>query len=134
MKWSAALALTLLAPAARAADVDWQTVAAPGVVHIVTVDPDGDVRDKKVWIVQYAGSAWLRTGNSRWLANIRRDPQVKLRSAEQLLELRAEEVTDAAARAGVDAAMRAKYGWQDRVLAPFRWRASNLIRLAAREP
>src|SRR5262245_2863250 len=129
---SACLTLVLLAAPAVAADVDWPAVAAPDVVRIVTLDPDGGVCDKKVWIALYDGAAWLRTGNSRWLANIRRDPHVKLRSGEQVLELAAREVTDPAAREAVDAAMRAKYGWEDRVLTPFRWRAVHVIRLAPR--
>ena len=80
------------------------------------------------------GSGWLRTGNSRWLANIRRDPDVKLQVGERVLELRAEEVTDAATRSEIDAAMRAKYGWPDRMLGAFRWRASNVLRLRPRTP
>src|SRR5262245_31656593 len=130
---SAILAVALLAAPAFAVEIDWPSLAAPEVVRIVTLDADGSVRDKKVWLALHDGAAWLRTGNSRWLANIRRDPRVKLRSGEQLFELAAQEVTDPAAREAVDAAMRAKYGWQDRVLGPFRWRAVHVIRLAPRE-
>lgn len=129
---SACLALALLAAPAFAADVDWPAVTAPEVVRIVTLDADGGVRDTKVWIALHDGTAWLRTGNSRWLENLRRDPHVKLRSGEQLLEIEAREETDPGACRAVDAAMRAKYGWQDRVLTPFRWRAVHVIRLAPR--
>ena len=129
---NAILTVALLAAPAFAADVDWPSVAAPDVVRIVTLDPDGSVRDKKVWIALHDGAAWLRTGNSRWLANILRDPHVKLRSGDRLLELDAKEETDPAARQAIDAAMRAKYGWEDRVLGPFRWRAVHVIRLAPR--
>jgi hypothetical protein len=129
---SACLAFALLAAPALAADVDWAAVAAPDVVRILTRDPDGSARDRKVWIALHDGTAWLRTGNSRWLENIRRDPHVKLRSGEQVFELSAQEVTDPAVCDAVDAAMRAKYGWADRVLMPFRWRASHVIRLAPR--
>jgi hypothetical protein len=133
MKWGIALALALSAASALAGDVDWQAVAGHDVVKIVTVDPDGDVRETKVWISALEGSGWLRTGNSRWLANIRRDPEVKLRAGEQLLELRAEEISDAAVREKVDAAMRAKYGWTDRMIDLFRWRDYHVLRLTARE-
>lgn len=132
MRWSAALALLWLAGAAAADEIDWCAAATPKVVRIITVDPDGDVREKKVWIVAHDGAAWLRTGNSRWLANIRRDANVKLRSGEHVLELRAEEVADEAARAQVNAAMRAKYGWTDRVVGLFRGRAYHVLRLGPR--
>jgi hypothetical protein len=132
MRWRLALALLLGAAPALAGEIDWQTVASQDVVRIITVDPDGELREKKVWIAVLDGSAWLRTGNSRWLANIRRDPEVKLRAGEQLLELSAEEIDDAAARERVDAAMRAKYGWTDRMVGLFRGRDYHVLRLAPR--
>ena len=134
MKSSLVLTLALFSAQAAAADIDWQAVAAEDVVRIITVDPDGGVRERKVWIAVHDGSGWLRTSNSRWLANIRRDPDVRLRIGERVLELRAAEVTDAATRSEIDAAMRAKYGWADRMLGPFRWRASNVLRLGPRTP
>jgi hypothetical protein len=130
----AALLLALAAAPALEPELDWAALAAPDVVRIVTVDPDGSVRERKVWIVLHAGRAWLRTGNSRWLENIRRDPHVKLRVGEQLYELRAEEVGDPELRRAVDAAMRAKYGWEDRMLTPLRWRASHALRLGPAGP
>ena len=78
----AALLLCLCAPS-QAAEPDWMELAAPDVVRVVTVDPDGDVRVTKVWIVAHAGSAWLRTSDSRWLANLRRDPSLELRSGDE---------------------------------------------------
>jgi hypothetical protein len=101
-------------------------------VRIITLDPDGEVRDTKIWIALHDGTGWVRTGNSRWLENIRRDPDVKLRVGQQEFELRAEEIGDPAARTAVAAAMRAKYGWSDWMLQPLRWRASHVLRLSSR--
>jgi hypothetical protein len=129
-RWLCALVLWLGAPCAGA-DVDWAKLAEPGVVELITIDPDGDLRETKVWIVALEGRGWLRTSNSRWLANLRRDPNLKLRSGGQLFELRAEEVDDTQLRERVDAAMRAKYGWSDRVISAFRWRTPQLLRLSA---
>jgi hypothetical protein len=132
MRWSLVLALLLFAAPALADEIDWQAMASQDVVRIITVDADGDVREKKVWIAVLDGTAWLRTGNSRWLENIRRDPEVKLRVGGQLLELRAEEIEDAAARERVDAAMRAKYGWADRMTGLLRGRDYHVLRLGPR--
>jgi hypothetical protein len=126
-----ALAAAPAAPAA-AAELDWQAVTAPDVVRIVTLDPDGEVRETKVWISLHDGRGWVRTGNSRWLENIRRDPNVKLRAGEQEVELRATEVGDPATRAAVAAAMRAKYGWSDWILQPLRWHGSHVLELSTR--
>jgi len=134
MRWPLALIVLSLATAVRAAEIDWQLATAPDVVHIVTLDADGDVRDTKVWIAFEAGTGWLRTGNSRWFDNLRRDPNARLRTGAEELEVRAELVEDPQACARVDAAMRAKYGWVDRMLGPFRWRASHVLRLTARTP
>ena len=130
-RWLFALLLLLCAPS-RAAEPDWEKLAAPDVVRVITVDPDGDVRETKVWIVAHAGGAWLRTNDSRWLANLRRDPNLELRSGDEVFELRAEEIEDSDQLEQVDAAMRAKYGWSDRVVSAFRFRTPNLLRLSAR--
>jgi hypothetical protein len=134
VKVGLALIAALVAAPALAAEIDWRAVTAPDVVRIVTIDPDGDVRETKVWIAFADGSGWLRTSNSRWLENLRRDPNAKLISGDQELELRADEIEDPAARERVDAAMRAKYGWSDRMLGFLRMRGSQLLRLSARTP
>jgi hypothetical protein len=130
--WLFAL-LLLLCASTRAAEPDWEKLTEPDVVRVITVDPDGDVRETKVWIVAQAGNAWLRTSDSRWLANLRRDPNLELRSGDEVYELRAEEVEDSELLTRVDAAMRAKYGWSDRLVSAFRFRKPNLLRLSARD-
>jgi hypothetical protein len=134
VNWRSALVAILLAGPAGAAEIDWQAVTAPDVVQIVTVDPDGEVRETKVWIAFADGAGWLRTSDSRWLANLRRDPEAKLRSGDQEIELRADEIEDPAVRERVDAAMRAKYGWTDRMLGFLRMRGTHVLRLSARTP
>jgi hypothetical protein len=131
MRWLT-LALALAAAPAAAAEIDWQAVTAPDVVRIVTLDADGDVRDTKIWIALHDGTGWVRTSDSRWFRNIQRDPQVKLRVGEREFELRAEEVGDPATRAAVDAAMRAKYGWSDRMLGVLRMRGVHVLKLSPR--
>ncbi len=115
------LAWTLLstATAARAAAPDWDAVAAEDTLEIVTHDPDGDVRETTVWMGVVDGVGYVRTTDSRWLANIGRDPNVIVRVAGAEYELRAEQISDAELRARVNAVFRAKYGFLDRVLGWF---------------
>ena len=87
-----ALALLCLAAPAAAEYPDWQAVADVGVIEVVTTDADGDLRKTKVWFVLLDGQPYLRTSESRWLENTRRDPELVLRIEDREYEARAEEV------------------------------------------
>lgn len=54
---------------------DWNAIAAPRVIEILTTDADGDLRKTKIWIVSLEGRAYIRTMNTRWHANLERDPK-----------------------------------------------------------
>src|SRR5262245_18651019 len=70
---SALLAL-LFAVSVRAAEPDWKALADEDTIEIVTHDADGDVRETPVWVGVLDGVPYVRTTESRWLANIGRDP------------------------------------------------------------
>jgi hypothetical protein len=126
------VALALAAPSA-AAESDWAPFAQADVVRIVTWDEDGDERDTSVWMVVVEGAAYVRTNDSRWLANIRRGSRIALRLDETTRPVSAEEVADPALGARVDAAYKAKYGFVQRVMSFFRVREPTLLRLREKE-
>jgi hypothetical protein len=95
--------------------VAWASVADEAVPEIVTRDPDGDLRETKLWIVVVDGAGFVRTTGTRWLGNIERDPNVVLRIGGAAHLLRAERVDDPALIARVEQAFRAKYGFSDRL-------------------
>ena len=109
------VALASLATGATAEELDWEKYADVKVIEVVTVDPDGDVRQTPVWFVLLEGAAYLRTSRSRWLENIRRDPMVVIRIEYEELRLLAHAVEGEEIIQRVDTASREKYGWQ-----PFR--------------
>lgn len=111
--------LLWVATAAHAAAPDWNAVAGEDTLEIVTHDPDGDVRETTVWMGVVDDVGYVRTTDSRWLANIGRDPNVVVRVAGAEYELRAEQISDTALRARVDEVFRVKYGFVDRVLGWF---------------
>src|SRR5262245_51431527 len=78
-----AWAVLLLAGAGplRAAELDPQRCRDTSVVQILTHDADGALRDTSVWIACFDGHGYVRTNDSRWLANIRRGSKVALRLA-----------------------------------------------------
>jgi hypothetical protein len=97
------------------APVAWASVADEEVPEIVTLDPDGEVRETKLWIVVVDGSGFVRTSGTRWLRNLERDPNLVLRIGGQAHRLRAEAVSDPALAARIEQAFREKYGLSDRL-------------------
>ena len=125
-----ALAL-LFAPAAHAEG--WSPFAEASVVRIVTLDEDGAERDTPVWFVVVEGDGFVRTNDSRWLANIRRGSRVALRLDEAERPVVAEEVGDPAVSAAVEEAFKAKYGLAQRIMSAFRMREPSVLRLRERQ-
>jgi hypothetical protein len=127
--WIAALVL-LAAGEARA--LDWDRAVTTDVVHVVTQDADGAERDTPVWIVLVDGAGYVRTNDSRWLANIRRGSAVALRIDDARDAVAATEVGDERVKARVEEAFKQKYGFVQRVMSAFRMREPTVLRLDAR--
>jgi hypothetical protein len=119
--------------AAPAAASDWSPFAEADVVHVVTADEDGAERDTKVWFVVVEGDGFVRTNDSRWLANIRRGSAVALRLEAVEQPVTAEEVGDAAVAAAVEEAFKTKYGFVQRVMSAFRMREPTVLQLRPKE-
>ena len=122
------IAFTLAAPAVA---IDWQPFAERDVVEILTRDADGSVRETKVWIVVLDGAGYVRTNDSRWLANIRRGSEVELRLDANVSPVRATEREDPELRERVEAGFRAKYGLMQRVMSALRISEPTLLELQA---
>jgi len=128
----AAMLLWFAAPA-EAGYPDWESVADVDVVEIITTDEDGDVRETKVWFVLVDSEPYLRTNDSRWLANLRRDPACRLRIDDTMYDARAEEIPGDEILERVDAASAEKYGWQESLIHPFRLKKPEILRLTPAE-
>jgi len=126
------LAIASFSAEAWSVGFDWTPFQQENVIHLLTHDEDGDLRDTKVWVVVLDGSGFVRTNASRWLENIQRNPevQVKLRGYDYLM--RAEEVKDAALKDHVEVAYQEKYGFLQRVMSLFRFREPTVLRLVPR--
>lgn len=133
MKSFAVLAASiLLATDALAQSDPFAPFVDADVVRIVTTDPDGDLRETKIWIVVFDGSGYVRTNDSRWLANIRRDSPVTLRYEDVELDVLASEVVDLVLQERVEAAFKAKYGTMQRIMSFFRISEPTCLRLDAK--
>jgi len=117
--------------AARAADLDWQRFQDTSVIEILTHDEGGALRETSVWIVPLAGHGYVRTNDSRWLANIRRGSPVALRVEGDEFAVSAREVDDAALKERVEEGFKQKYGFTQRVMSAFRFREPTVLELTA---
>ncbi|UCE86852.1 MAG: DUF2255 family protein [Deltaproteobacteria bacterium] len=121
------------APIAVAAErVEWGRYADEGTVRVTTTNEDGTTRTTKIWLVVVDGKGYIRTGNTRWGANVERDPDLVLHVASQDLPLRVEFVTDPTTRDAVVQAFRDKYGFSDWIIGPFRRGEPKIMRLVPR--
>ena len=127
----ALVALLAVAPA-RADYPDWEAVADVGVIEVLTSDDDGDSRETKVWFVLVDGVPYLRTNGSRWLENLRRDPELELRIEDSVYQARAVEVEGDEILEVVDRASAEKYGWQEKLIHPFRMKRPEILVISPR--
>jgi hypothetical protein len=111
---------------------DWQALSDERVIELATDDEDGDARETKVWFVLLDGEPHLRTSESRWLSNLRRDPELVLHIEGREYEARAEEVTSEEITLRFEAAAAEKYGWQDRFIHLFRRGEPDILKLSPR--
>lgn len=134
--WIFVLGATFVSPppSAVAASPDWRAVAATDTVEVVTKNTDGTLKDTTIWLVVVDGQGYIRTGNTRWWNNIERDHDVVLRIEGNEYPLRVEVVEDSGLRQQVVDAFRAKYGWIDRVMDPFRSSPPHVMKLLPRTP
>lgn len=125
-------ALSIVALPAGAEYPNWDSVADVKVIEVVTVDEDGDRRVAKVWFVLVDGVPYLRTNRSRWLDNLRRDPNLGLRIESHEYEAMAEEIPGDEIVEIVDRASAEKYGWRESVIHPFRIMKPDILKLGPR--
>jgi len=100
-----------------------------GTIEIATTDEDGESRETPIWIVVLDGEGYVRTNDSRWLANIRRGSDVEIRAEDTSLSVSAEEVDDEDTKARVEEAFKEKYGTMQRIMSFFRMQEPTVLRL-----
>ena len=88
------------------------------VVALETRDASGAVHETRLWVVDHAGFAWLRTGKAQapWLARLRANPEVVLTRGGERRAYRAVPVDDVATREAINALELQKYGWRESML------------------
>jgi hypothetical protein len=111
---------------------DWAEVSEVQTVEVVTLDEDGDQRETTVWLAVVDGQGYIRTGGTRWGANLERDPQLTLRIEEREWALRIAVVDDEALHERITAAFREKYGFSDSMIGLVRGSNPTIMHLVPR--
>jgi len=127
---SAAFAAALLLLAASAGALDWTPFAEESVIEIETRDEDGAARETKVWIVVLGDHGYVRTNDSRWLANLRRGSPVALDAGAGPVAVTSREVEDEATKRAVEEAFKTKYGFLQRVMSALRMQEPTVLELS----
>ena len=128
-----ALSLLVLGGVAHAEYPEWNRFSDVEVIDVLTVDEDGTLRETPVWFVLVNGEAYLRTSSSRWLENLRRDPNFRIEIEGRIYEAQAEEISDQGMVETVDIASQRKYGWQEYLINFFRMSSPQILRILPRE-
>ena len=119
----------VLGLSSQAAAFSVDSLREESVVEILTHDWEGALRDTKVWVVVVGDAGYIRTNDSRWLANIRRGSDVALRVRGVEHVFRADEIDDTSVYDRVEAAFVEKYGWMQRVMSAFRISRPTILRM-----
>jgi len=87
------------------------------VVVLHSHGADGD-HETRLWVVDDAGRAWLRTGakNASWLPRIRSNPAIEIERGGQTLGFSAVVVSDPSTVARINQLSLEKYGWSEQLL------------------
>ena len=87
-------------------------------LHVVTNDEDGAERVTRIWIAMLGGDPTIRTNESRWWANVERDPQLRIRLSGIDHLFRVTPIPKRETRALIDDVFLEKYGGWERLLFP----------------
>ena len=114
IKWIGAVLVVLVAALGALYVVMAERVE---VVVLHTRDAAGE-HETRLWVVDDAGSAWLRTGadNASWLPRLRATPAIQVVRGGAVRPYTAIVVEDPATVARIDDATLAKYGWSESLL------------------
>jgi len=82
------------------------------VIVLRTEEPNGEIRESRLWIVDEGGFPWLHGANSEWMRNLRERPIVEVERAGETHRYRAYVVPGP--HPVIDERLREKYGIADR--------------------
>jgi hypothetical protein len=114
--------LVLLVPLACASTpvstspLDWAEADERWSIHVVTVDPDGNDRVTRIWMAVEGGDGVLRTNDSRWWANLQREPKIRVRYGGADYTFSVKLVAEQSEKVRIDEVFLEKFGGWERMM------------------
>lgn len=96
--------------------LDWADADQSWSILVVTNDEDGSERVTRIWMAVLDGEGVLRTNDSRWWANLNRDPKIRVRHADTDHPFAVEIVTALSEKVRIDEVFLEKFGGWERVM------------------
>ena len=88
------------------------------VLVLETLDAEGQPHETRIWVVDDAGTVWVRGGSdSGWVQRLLDNPEIRAERAGHQAPFLAVPDRNPATRERVNALMREKYGFADRFIA-----------------
>lgn len=117
MKILRALAIALAAAVLGLAALYFAMAERVEVVVLHSHGADGD-HATRLWVVDDAGAAWLRTGadNSSWLPRIRSNPAIEVERRGETQSFAATVIAEPETLARINQRTLEKYGWSEQLL------------------
>src|SRR5262245_18260055 len=85
---------------------NWDMLADEDTVEVITLYAERAERVTTIWLAVIEQQGYIRTGNTRWFANLGRYPKLRLRAAGAEYGLKSELIQDDALKTRIDAAFR----------------------------
>jgi hypothetical protein len=96
--------------------LDWAEADESWSIHVVTVDPDGNDRVTRIWMAVEGGDGVLRTNDSRWWANLKREPKIRVRHGGADHAFAVKLVTEQSEKVRIDEVFLEKFGGWERMM------------------
>ena len=96
--------------------LDWAEADERWSIHVVTVDPDGNDRVTRIWMAVEGGDGVLRTNDSRWWANLQREPKIRVRHGGADYAFAVKLVTEQSEKVRIDEVFLEKFGGWERMM------------------
>ena len=112
LRWAIA-AITLLVVAFGG--LTWLALESREVVVIRTRQPDGGVRETRIWIAEAEGAWWLEAASpeSGWYQDVLADPQIEIVRSGRAVPLLATPILGQEGHLKIRRLLRQKYGMAD---------------------
>ncbi len=98
------------------APLDWAEADESWSILVTTTDEDGSARVTRIWMAVLEGEGVFRTNDSRWWANLEREPKISVRHNGADHPFAVELITSPEEKVRIDEVFLTKFGGWERLM------------------